>query len=333
MFKKKITDMQIMESILDLIAVGVSVQQAIRRLSLAIKDPEMADKLEVVADLIETEGYTLGDAMREANMAVKYTDILNVGQKTGNLERVMKEVIETQTAISTIIGKVKSSLYYPIAVVVFSILISYGITFVIEKIIISLSSPAVEKTIGFRTASFIVSHREAIVLSYIAVLAVLLYVAYKKIDKLPVIGKIYNAIILGQAFRMFSLGILSGLSTTKSFEFSAKMLRGRWREVFEVMGEEATGRTLSDMVDDLEELINPEDYLILKMKIEAGSIGEGFGNVGSRYISKAIRQLEGLSSLASIGATLLVAFQVVAMMSPIFMIISSFMDSVSNFGK
>lgn len=330
MFTKKISEIQVLASLNNLMTAGISVQDAALRLSERMPDAEMSEKLYTLASLVGEEGYTLPDALRNVNMLEKYCPILDVGQKTGNLKELMKEIVDTEKELKKVSGKVKSSLIYPAVTVVISVLIGYGLTFILENIVKGLTTPKMKELAAFKLASFIATERNLLFGAYVLILLALTWLAYKYIHKIPLIKDVYNSIALGQAFRMFAIGSNSGLPPAESFMFSAHMLKGRWRELFEYIAEESENRNISEIIDEIERYLSAEDYLILKIKIESGNTTEGFEQVGSGLIAASIQKLGTLSSLTNILSTLFVAGQIISIMAPLYSVILAFMGQAAG---
>ncbi|HBL24696.1 MAG TPA: hypothetical protein DDZ40_11345, partial [Deltaproteobacteria bacterium] len=110
---KKVSDITIMKSLHLLMVANVSIQEALRRIADKLPDSEMADRLAVASDMVSREGRTLPEAMREVGLFEKYVDLIEIGQQTGNLNTVLKELIDMEEEIAAAKKKIVSAVIYP----------------------------------------------------------------------------------------------------------------------------------------------------------------------------------------------------------------------------
>jgi len=156
---KKVGDITIMKSLHLLMVANISIQEALRRIADKLPDSEMADRLAVASDMVSREGRTLPEAMREVGLFEKYVDLIEIGQQTGNLNTVLKELIDMEEEIAAAKKKILSAVIYPLLVIGVSIAVGYGLTYVLASILNALKLPGIEKELSFKTGKFIVAHR------------------------------------------------------------------------------------------------------------------------------------------------------------------------------
>ncbi|HOD75876.1 MAG TPA: type II secretion system F family protein, partial [Syntrophorhabdaceae bacterium] len=132
---KEVRDITIMKSLHLLMVANVSIQEALRRIAEKLPDSEMADRLAVASDMVSREGRTLPEAMREVGLFEKYVDLIEIGQQTGNLNTVLKELIDMEEELAAAKKKIISGIIYPLVVTGVSIAVGYGLTFVLGNIL------------------------------------------------------------------------------------------------------------------------------------------------------------------------------------------------------
>lgn len=326
LFGGKVKEVEVLKSLHTLISAGISIQSAMESIADKIKDPGYSEKLNMAADLIRNGGRTFSDALSETGMMEKYIEIIAIGQKTGNLQEVIREIVDIETELGEIKRKVRASVIYPLVVAAISIIIGYGMTFMLDKILGSLKFPGINEVFAYKLGMFIVKWKTFLFAGWVAFLIFSIFWLSKNLDRIPVIKNIYNNLSLGQTFRMMSLAITSGLSPSQAFALASTIVKGKWRAILEMMSSEAQQRSVSDVFDEIEEYMTHENYLVIKVKLDSGAMSEGFEAAGSNLLKSGLDGLGGVGTMVSVLATILVAAQIIIIMSPIYMVIVSFMD-------
>jgi type IV pilus assembly protein PilC len=330
MFGKKVNELSVLKSLYYMIASGISIPDAANEMAMKLKDRKMAEKLIVLSDLISKEGYTFSDAMEQVDMCRDYIFIIGIGEKTGNLLETMRDIISSIEEIDKVKKKVKSSLYYPVGVIILSILVAFGLVTALKKILEGLSFPGTKELIAYKIGWFLVDNKIVIFLFYIMFIVAVGYILKKNIDKIPLVKNIYAQISIGQAFKMIFLGLNSGLSPSASFSFAAQVVRGTWSDIFETIAAETKERSMYDVMEEMEQYMQPESYIVLRSKIKSGDMSAGFNMIGKEYIASAIQRLDAFSPFITMFAFLFVAMQIAVIMSPIWAIIISFMSKATS---
>lgn len=323
---KKADDITIMKSVHALMLANVSIQEALRRIAGKLPDNKMADRLAVASDMVSREGRTFPEAMREVGLFEKYVDLIDIGQQTGNLNTVLKELIDMEEEIAAAKKKIIFSVIYPLVVIGISIAVGYGLTYVLGNILGALRLPGIEKEISYRIGVFIVAHRNILFLFYVGVAAGVIVLMFRNAHRMPVIRDVHGSLILGQAFRVVSLALMSGLSPANAFRRVAGFSRGMWAEVFHMIADESATRSFSEVIDEIEEYLPFESYLLLKVKIDTANMSEGFAMVGAKMINNAISRFSVIGTFVNIFAFLFVAIQIVVIMSPVYTMLFTFID-------
>lgn len=323
---KEVRDITIMKSLHLLMVANVSIQEALRRIAEKLPDSEMADRLAVASDMVSREGRTLPEAMREVGLFEKYVDLIEIGQQTGNLNTVLKELIDMEEELAAAKKKIISGIIYPLVVTGVSIAVGYGLTFVLGNILNALKLPGIERELPYRMGQFIVANRSILFILYAGSAAGVIAVVTKNADRMPVIRNVYNSLVLGQAFRVVSLALMSGLSPASAFRRVAEFSQGVWTQIFRMVAEESVSRSFSEVIDEIEEYLPFESYLLLKVKIDTANMSEGFAMIGTKMINDAISRFAVVGSFVNVFAFVFVAVQIVVLMSPVYTMLFTFID-------
>lgn len=326
----KLNEIDVLNSMVLMLQAGISPQQACKSLAERIEDPKQAAKLDLVATIMDEEGQSFVEASEQAGMFLKYTELLKVGQRTGTLTNIMADIIESEEQIRNVGKKARSAFIYPVGLIIFSIFIGFGLSYILEQIVEALDFPQLRDAVPFQVARFMTDHRMAIFGLYSIAIFSFLYILVNNAHRIPKIRDFYNAMNIGQAFRLVALGISNSLSIQHSLYFASETLRGKWREIFESMGNEASNRSVGDIVDDIAEFMRVEHYLILKSRIDSGDTSKGFDTVGKSLIDEAILRLNALSPFAQMFATVVVGVQVILLMAPIYTMIIAFVTRLTS---
>ncbi len=323
---KKVSDITIMKSLHLLMVANVSTQEALRRIADKLPDSEMADRLAVASDMVSREGRTLPEAMREVGLFEKYVDLIEIGQQTGNLNTVLKELIDMEEELDAAKKKIISAVIYPLVVTGVSIGVGYGLTFVLANILNALKLPGIETELSYKMGKFIVTNRNILFLLYAGGAGSAIAVVFKNADKMPVIRNVHSSLVLGQAFKVVSLALMSGLSPANAFRRVAEFSQGLWTQIFQMVAEESVTRSFSEVIDEIEEYLPFESYLLLKVKIDTANMSEGFAIIGTKMIDDAISRFSVIGSFVNVLAFVFVAVQIIVLMSPVYTMLFTFID-------
>ncbi len=327
MLFSKVDEVSLLRSLYYMLDSGMSVHEAISEISGVVKDKKLSAKLATADELMMSSGYKFTDAIEAVGLFERFLPIIRTGQETGNLVLVLKEIIAVNDSITNLKKKIKTMVFYPIALVFFSVAIGFGITFLLEKIITTLPAKDIKGTAAYDVASFIVNYREFIFPAYALILLGLIYFIVMNASRIPVIKDLFNTITVGQTFKMLALALRSGLSLKDAIDLTATILKEKkWKKVFEVFSLEVQERNLYDLIDEMSDFMTPPDLLIIKSNIKAGNLSEGFEFVGSRKIGDSYEILERTSPIIQIGAFVFVAGQIVVLMSPLYFLLYAYMD-------
>lgn len=322
----KIKDVDILRSLQLLMSSGISISSALLEIAERIKDPKKAEKLITMSELISNEGMSFSDALEYVEFCSNYVHIIRIGEKTGQLIDVLRDVINYMDEMERIKKKVISSVIYPAIVVVFSIFVGFGLTFVVQKILNSLSMHGSEKMFAFQLGWFIVNNRIWIFLGYITFLILLVVLVVKNINKIPIVKGIYNQISIGKAFSLIGLALRSRESIIQSFVYASNVVHGKWKEYFESMAYDLETKNVIDVIDEIENHISHDDFLVLRSKIKSGDTWGGFSTVGERQIQSAMRKIEAMTPLVNVVTIFFASAQIIVLLLPIALIIFTYTE-------
>ena len=324
-----VKELDILRSMQYMIDAGMSMHEIMYELAPSIKNKTLAAKLEIVDDLMANEGYKFPDALESAGLFEQYIPIIRTGQETGDLAKVIQEIITTSEQVSNLKSKVKTMTAYPIILMFVSIGLGFGMSFLLEKVLTSLPQKDIQGTEAYNIATFIVSYRGIIFPVYTLSLLGTIWFIAKNASKTPLINRLFNAITVGQTFKMLSLCIKNGLPLGDSFALCSSILKEKkWRQVMEMLSEESKQRNFYDLVDELSDFMTTPDLLIIKSNIRAGHTSNGFEFVGNKKIADSYAMIERMSPLMQVAAYFFVAGQIVAVMSPLYALLIGFAGKV-----
>lgn len=323
----KVNEADVLRSINYMLDAGISMHDTLQEILYTISNRKVVRKLEIIDDLMVNSGYKLVDAFEAAGFMEQYMPIIKTGEKTGNITKVIKELIEVIDKLEKIKKKVRSMVVYPVVLMVMSVLMGFGISFLLGKVLTALPKKDIEGTIAYSVAVVIVNYRWIIFPMYGVFLAGLLSLVVKYASRLPIINKIYNSITTGQTFKMFALSIKSGLTPKEAIELTAGILNEqKWKRAFALLATELKETNIYLLIDELSDFVPSSDLLIVKAGIRAGKLYEGFEYVGERKIEDSYALLESISPLVQMIAFMFVAVQIIGVMSPIYFLLFGFAD-------
>ncbi|MDA8103752.1 MAG: type II secretion system F family protein [Nitrospiraceae bacterium] len=324
-----VKETDVLRSMQYMLDAGMSMHEIIAELANTIDNKRIAAKLEVVDDLMTNEGYKFADALESAGLFEQFTPIIRTGQETGSLAKVINDIIVTADKVYALKRKVKTMVIYPVLMMFLAIALGFGISFLLEKVLTSLPEKDIKGTAAYSVARFIVSYRGVIFPAYALGLAASIWIIGKNASRIPGVRGLFNTMTVGQTFKMISLCISSGLPLKETFELTSLILKEkRWRKVMDLLSADSQERNFYDLVDELSDFISTPDLLIIKSNIKAGNMSYGFDFVGEKKIADSYSLIERASPLMQIAAYFFVAGQVVAVMSPLYVLLIGFAGKV-----
>lgn len=218
-----------------LINAGVPLVQAMSILQEQIESPSFRDIIRKVRNELES-GIPLSDALAQHPKAFNklFINLVRAGETSGSLDAVLARIAEFQEKQLALNGKIKSALTYPVVVLVFAILITYGLlAFVVPKFAEMLSQTNAKLpmiTIIVMKISDILRNGLPYILGTV-ILLIVAYNAYYKTEqgryqidaiklKMPIFGNLIQKTAIATFARTFGLLLNSGVNIIESLDIT-----------------------------------------------------------------------------------------------------------------
>jgi type IV pilus assembly protein PilC len=249
------------QQFLTLIRAGLPILGSLEMLAKSQKNPAFAGQLQNVAARVRT-GESISSAFEaQGGFPVIYTTTLLAGERSGNLEEVLKRFLDFQRVSLTFTKKLKASLIYPALLItlVFGLFI-FLITFVVPRFATlydQLGTSLPSLTLALLALG---QAAQKYVLYVLPVLALLAYLVYRwsktekgadRIDgiriKLPIFGTIWLKYQVALFSRTLSTLLSGGLPLVPSLETAARSIASKRiaKAVFSSVGSVREGKGLS----------------------------------------------------------------------------------------
>lgn len=222
-----------------MISSGIQLSQALNIISNQCTNKIINESIKNIKKSI-FNGKTLYESLKKySNIYPRFMiEMINVGEKSGKLENILEKLSEYYEKQHRILSKIKSSMLYPIAVLVASILVViFLMTKIIPQFIDIINSFNGE--IPFLTRSivdvcfFIKKNYFPLIITLILMLFILYEVCQSSrlkpyFHKLKLnfifLGKLYNKYILAKFSIVMSMLLNAGLPITKALEITIDVL-------------------------------------------------------------------------------------------------------------
>jgi type IV pilus assembly protein PilC len=320
-----------------LVSAGVPIVQSLEAMSRGARSAGMSNILKGVCQDVE-RGRRLGDALaaRPAVFDRLYVNLVRAGEEGGVLESVLNrlaEYIETSVKLK---GKVKSALFYPIAIMVVAIIvIIFIMVFVVPKMSAMFTQsgqqlPALTQWV-IDTSNFFQHYWYMVIAIMVAVpMSIKMYYdtdnGRKVCDaifiEVPVFGDLIKKSAIARFSRTLSTLLSSGVRIIDALEISSATT-GNWmieKALLETKDAVSRGKTLAEPLTRIPYFPNMVTQMV--------SIGEQTGNI-DQMLSKADFYEDEVSNATDAMTSLLepmlmvvlggiIAVIVIAMYLPIF---------------
>jgi len=229
------------QQFLTLIRAGLPILGSLEMLAKSQKNPAFAGQLQNVAARVRT-GESISSAFEaQGGFPVIYTTTLLAGERSGNLEEVLKRFLDFQRVSLTFTKKLKASLIYPCLLItlVFGLFI-FLITFVVPRFATlydQLGTSLPSLTLALLALG---QAAQKYVLYVLPVLALIIYLLYRwsktekgadRIDgiriKLPIFGMIWLKYQVALFSRTLSTLLSGGLPLVPSLETAARSISSK----------------------------------------------------------------------------------------------------------
>lgn len=277
-----------------LLKAGLPLLQCIQILSERQKNPFFQKILVEIIDRIKS-GSSLSEAFEaygELFPKLYYTT-LRSGEKSGELEVVVRRYIQYQKIITIVKSKIKQALVYPAILTILSfILITIMLTYVIPKFTTFYSEMEAKLPILTRVvlgiSGFIMKYFPFILISIIVFIFLFLsfketYKGKQKIDKyilkIPLVGEIIHLFAVSQFTRSFGTLVGGGTPAVQALEVAASSISNTFisEKIKNVISKVREGESIWSSLENIGE--------IPSVTIEMIKVGEATGALDEMLFS------------------------------------------------
>ncbi|MBI2050718.1 MAG: type II secretion system F family protein [Parcubacteria group bacterium] len=293
---------------------GLSASRALRTLTLQSSNPKFQRALAVITRSVE-KGQPIATAM-EAYTSIFppiFVNMIRAGEKSGQLERVLKELTNQLKRSHELRAKVKGAMMYPVVVMVAMILIGAGmLVFVIPKLLgifkeVNAELPLPTQiliTVSTALNEHILIYGPAFVLS----VGALIYATRKgpgqriwhsMILRMPVISKIAVKINLAKIARTLGSLMATDMPVVDSLKLTGGVVSNiHYRlSLAAVAGEVEKGKTISSELGNFSKLYPPVAQQMIQVGEETGEIGNILIQLAEFYEEDVKQTMESLPTI------------------------------------
>jgi len=318
-------------------SAGITIIKAVDIVKEQTENPKLKKILMVVNQEIQ-KGKSFSVALREhKEMPDMLVNLVEVGETSGNLDKMMETVSKYYDKEYKQQQKVKQATTYPKVIVIFALSVVSGlVTFVVpsftETIVSSGGTIPMPTKIVMGIGDFFKNYG-LIVLIIAAFIFLTIKISGKKsrgdlkndkyLMKLPVYGKIYNQIITARFARTFGILMSSGVPIIQSLEICTQVLNSKTiGETLTSLKEEVKkGAGIGGTLED-RKVFPPMLTQMIKIGEESGNLDEVLGKTADFYddeVEVATAQMTSLiEPVIIIVLAFLVGFIVISIALPMF---------------
>ncbi len=221
-------------------SAGLTIEKAISDLEKMERNKKFAKVLRRISDDIR-KGFSLSEAMEQhpGVFSPLYVALVQAGEVSGTLHTVLTELSDYLEKIEDTQRKVKSAMVYPIFILIFLIVVTWGIFYwiipqfkqVYENFNAQLPAPTV---LAINISSFITSHLFISVLLFIAAIIALFllyltdrgrYIMDTIKLRIPVLGAVENNSIMSKFSMTFSILMAAGVPIMDTIELTENVVQ------------------------------------------------------------------------------------------------------------
>lgn len=287
---------------------GLSIGKALNILIEQGEKPKIREALiGVNGDL--KRGETLANSMRKRKDVFPnlLTSMIDAGERSGNLDIILKRMAEYYEKETKIRGKIKSAMIYPIVLGVVAIIaITFILTFVMPTFVQMFEENNVDLPMSTKmvleTSKMLGKY--GIIIFLILVTAIILLGKYLKSEegqyklsiinlKIPVIKKLTQKIIVSRFTRTMGIVSSSGMSLVTSIEIVASVVGNKIaeKELLKVKEKVLKGEGLGDSIMNIK-IFPPMLASMVKIGEEAGSLDSILDKTADFYDDELEREIK-----------------------------------------
>ncbi|HGH1676656.1 TPA: type II secretion system F family protein [Clostridium perfringens] len=322
---------------------GLSIGKALNILIEQCEKPKLREALiGVNGDL--KRGETLASSMRKRKDVFPnlLTSMIDAGERSGNLDIILKRMAEYYEKETKIRGKIKSAMIYPIVLGVVAIIaITFILTFVMPTFVQMFEENNVDLPMSTKmvlgTSKMLGKY--GIIIFLILVTAIILLGKYLKSEegqyklssinlKIPVIKKLTQKIIVSRFTRTMGIVSSSGMSLVTSIEIVASVVGNKIaeKELLKVKEKVLKGEGLGDSIMNIK-IFPPMLASMVKIGEEAGSLDSILDKTADFYDDELEREIKTATALIEPSMIVLmgiiIGFLLISILTPMFKMYNS----------
>lgn len=322
---------------------GLSIGKALNILIEQGEKPKLREALiGVNGDL--KRGETLASSMRKRKDVFPnlLTSMIDAGERSGNLDIILKRMAEYYEKETKIRGKIKSAMIYPIVLGVVAII---AITFILTFVMPTFVQMFEENNVDLPTSTKMVLGtskmlgKYGIIIFLILVTVIILLGKYLKSEegqyklsvinlKTPVIKKLTQKIIVSRFTRTMGIVSSSGMSLVTSLEIVASVVGNKIaeKELLKVKEKVLKGEGLGDSIMKIK-IFPPMLASMVKVGEEAGSLDSILDKTADFYDDELEREIQTATALIEPAMIVLmgviIGFLLISILTPMFKMYNS----------
>ena len=322
---------------------GLSIGKALNILIEQGEKPKIREALiGVNGDL--KRGETLANSMRKRKDVFPnlLTSMIDAGERSGNLDIILKRMAEYYEKETKIRGKIKSAMIYPIVLGVVAIIaITFILTFVMPTFVQMFEENNADLPMSTKmvleTSKMLGKY--GIIIFLILVTAIILLGKYLKSEegqyklsiinlKIPVIKKLTQKIIVSRFTRTMGIVSSSGMSLVTSIEIVASVVGNKIaeKELLKVKEKVLKGEGLGDSIMNIK-IFPPMLASMVKIGEEAGSLDSILDKTADFYDDELEREIKTATALIEPSMIVLmgiiIGFLLISISTPMFKMYNS----------
>ena len=322
---------------------GLSIGKALNILIEQGEKPKIREALiGVNGDL--KRGETLASSMRKRKDVFPnlLTSMIDAGERSGNLDIILKRMSEYYEKETKIRGKIKSAMIYPIVLGVVAIIaITFILTFVMPTFVQMFEENNVDLPMSTKmvlgTSKMLGNY--GIIIFLILVTAIILLGKYLKSEegqyklsiinlKIPVIKKLTQKIIVSRFTRTMGIVSSSGMSLVTSLEIVASVVGNKIaeKELLKVKEKVLKGEGLGDSIMKIK-IFPPMLASMVKVGEEAGSLDSILDKTADFYDDELKREIQTATALIEpamiVVMGIIIGFLLISILTPMFKMYNS----------
>lgn len=322
---------------------GLSIGKALNILIEQCEKPKLREALIGVNGELK-RGETLASSMRKRKDVFPnlLTSMIDAGERSGNLDIILKRMADYYEKETKIRGKIKSAMIYPIVLGVVAIIaITFILTFVMPTFVQMFEENNVDLPMSTKMVleTSKVLGKYGIIIFLILVTAIILLGKYLKSEegqyklssinlKIPVIKKLTQKIIVSRFTRTMGIVSSSGMSLVTSIEIVASVVGNKIaeKELLKVKEKVLKGEGLGDSIMNIK-IFPPMLASMVKIGEEAGSLDSILDKTADFYDDELEREIKTATALIEPSMIVLmgiiIGFLLISILTPMFKMYNS----------